>query len=105
MPTRTGDSIYIGIDDNEIIVGLTDLDKTMLNLGNMLRDSINPNVMMFIEINTDRIASKNIIHICVTEGTNKPYYIIQKGIKHLQVSLYGKAVHRCQLLMNKSVKW
>lgn len=76
-----GGSIYIGIDDNGAIVGLNDLDKTMLDLGNMLRDSIHPDVMMFIEINTDRINGKDIIHIRVSEGTNKPYYIIQKGIK------------------------
>lgn len=76
-----GGSIYIGVDDQGNVVGLDDIDETMLELGNMLRDSIHPDIMMFVDIHAVSVNKKHIIHINVLEGTNKPYYLLKKGLK------------------------
>lgn len=76
-----GGSIYIGVDDDGTVLGIEDSDKTMLCIASMLRDSIHPDIMMFITINTEQIDNLNVIHLNITAGSNKPYYLIKNGLK------------------------
>lgn len=76
-----GGSIYIGIEDNGQVIGVTDIDQTMLRIASMLRDSIHPDVMMFIDIGSEQIEQHDVIHLKVSSGTNKPYYLIKNGLK------------------------
>lgn len=76
-----GGNIYIGIDDNGEVKGIDDVDKEMTRISNMIRDSIRPDLTMFIEYNTELIEDKNIIKLRISAGNKKPYYIYSKGLK------------------------
>ena len=44
-------------------------------------DSIYPDAMMFISIQAEQKENKDIIHLLISSGTNKPYYLIKNGLK------------------------
>ena len=76
-----GGTLYIGIRDDGEVVGLEDPDGTALQVSNMVRDSIKPDVTMFLHYKTIEEAGKKIIEINVQRGTDRPYYIAKKGMR------------------------
>ncbi len=72
-----GGVIYVGLDDNGKPYPLLDIDETLTQIVNSIRDSILPDVTMFVGYEAD----ENIITITVQEGTHKPYYLPEKGLK------------------------
>lgn len=76
-----GGTIYIGVTDDGEVVGIDDLDETSLKLTNFLRDTIQPDITMFTNIESINIDDKDIIKINISEGTRKPYYLRDKGLK------------------------
>ena len=76
-----GGTIYVGIDDNGDIVGIDDCDALMLKIGNLVRDSIKPDITAFIHYDNLVEHDKNILKITVQRGTLRPYYIHSKGLK------------------------
>ncbi len=77
----SGGIIYIGVQDNGEITGLENADFVMKQISNAVRDSIRPDVSMFTNIELVKREEKNIIKIAVHQGTKKPYYISDKGLK------------------------
>lgn len=77
----SGGSVYIGVSDDGTILGIENPDEAMLQVGNMLRDAIHPDAMMFVQIHTEIKETKNILHIKVAEGSNKPYYLKKYGLR------------------------
>ena len=76
-----GGNIYIGITDNGDIIGVNDVDETMLRVTNTMRDAIKPDITMFMDCSCETMENKNIIKIAVQAGTAKPYYLAKKGIR------------------------
>ena len=76
-----GGTVYIGIEDNGIIVGVDDENKIILQLNNMIRDSIKPDITMFVKYETIILEDKKVIAIKVQRGTDRPYYLGNKGLK------------------------
>ena len=76
-----GGTLYIGVKDNGEVIGLEDPDGTALQVSNMVRDSIKPDVTMFLHYKTVEEAGKKIIEINVQRGTDRPYYIAKKGMR------------------------
>jgi ATP-dependent DNA helicase RecG len=72
-----GGVIYVGRDDDGNIFHLPDLDCTLLQITNSIRDSIQPDVTMFVRYETDESG----ITITVREGAHKPYFLPEKGLK------------------------
>lgn len=77
----SGGTIYIGVNDNGEIVGLENVDNTILQVNNMIHDTIKPDVTMFIRYETLTINNKNIVSLIIQKGTNRPYYLVNKGLK------------------------
>ncbi|MEG2411461.1 MAG: putative DNA binding domain-containing protein [Clostridium sp.] len=77
----SGGRIYIGVDDNGDVVGIDNIDKVSLQISSMVRDSIKPDITMFINYEFKNIEDKNIIVILIERGTDRPYYIGEKGLK------------------------
>ena len=77
----SGGQLYVGADDNGIPVGLADVDGTMLQITNTIRDSIRPDVTMFTTCERVAIDSKEVILVTVRQGTAQPYYLAGKGIR------------------------
>lgn len=76
-----GGTLYIGISDDGSIVGVENADKVTLRLNNMIRDSVKPDVTMFVRYEVQRIEDKDIIVVTVQKGTDRPYYLGSKGLK------------------------
>ncbi|MCK5848938.1 MAG: putative DNA binding domain-containing protein [Caldisericia bacterium] len=76
-----GGTIYIGIDDDGIVVGIAKPDEEMLQVSNMIRDAIRPDITMFVSCKKENIKGKNVIKVSVQRGTECPYYLTKKGLK------------------------
>ena len=76
-----GGTIYIGIQDSGKIIGLENADFVMQQISNFLRDSIRPDVSMFTNIELLQEENKFYIKLTVSQGTKKPYYLSDKGLK------------------------
>jgi len=71
-------TIFIGIDNKGNKIGVENPEQVLTQATNAIRDSILPDVTMFVKA---QIVEDNIIRIDVSEGTNKPYYLADKGLK------------------------
>lgn len=76
-----GGKLYIGVKDDGTIVGLADPDSTALQISNMVRDSIKPDMTMFLHYETVEIENKKIIEVDIQRGTHRPYYLARKGMR------------------------
>ncbi|WP_290140158.1 RNA-binding domain-containing protein [uncultured Dubosiella sp.] len=76
-----GGKMYIGVRDDGEVLGLDEPDRTALQISNMVRDAIKPDVTMFLHYKTIEEAGKQIIEITVQRGTDRPYYIAKKGMR------------------------
>ena len=76
-----GGTLYIGVEDNGTVVGVNSADRVTLQINNMVRDSIKPDITMFVHYETQVIDDKQIIAVTVQEGTDRPYYLGSKGLK------------------------
>jgi len=72
-----GGVIYVGRDNLGNPYPINDIDGTLTQITNSIRDAILPDATMFVSYE----ASKDCIVITVQEGTNKPYYLKDKGLK------------------------
>lgn len=75
-----GGEIYVGLHDDGSAYGVFDLDNTMLQITNSIRDSIRPDVTLFTEFVHESIDGKDVIIVRVQRGTARPYYLTKKGI-------------------------
>ena len=73
-----GGEIYIGKDDKGNDIGLKDLNKQYVDLTNGVKQAIAPDTSLIINY---ELLNDNIIKVSVEEGTNKPYYLVKKGLK------------------------
>lgn len=74
-------TIYIGINDNGEIIGVENSDDVIERAGASIRNSIKPDLSMYIMLNVEQIENKNIVVIKVQRGASRPYYIAEKGLK------------------------
>ncbi|MFA9466717.1 MAG: RNA-binding domain-containing protein [Velocimicrobium sp.] len=77
----SGGTIYIGVQDSGEIIGVDNTDFVMQQISNSLRDSIRPDVSMFTNIELAQEDKKFFIKVTVSQGTKKPYYLSDKGLK------------------------
>lgn len=73
-----GGIVYVGIDDDGNVVGLSNVDQEFTRITNGIRDAIMPDVTMFVRFT---VQENKVVRIAVGEGTNKPYYLKGKGLK------------------------
>jgi len=73
-----GGKLVIGINDDGEIVPLSDANGDYLSLTNGIRDNIRPDVTMFTKTTLEK---DQTIHVEIEEGSYKPYYLKDKGLK------------------------
>lgn len=76
-----GGEIYVGVNNAGTVVGLADIDETRLKLTNAIRDGIKPDATLFTKLETLEDSGIQLLKLSVREGTNKPYYLSDKGMK------------------------
>ena len=82
-----GGTVYVGIANDGNIVGIADVDGTMLKISNSIRDSIKPDVTLFVDYQQETIDNNSVIKVIVQKGTSSPYYLAGKRIKSYDQSL------------------
>ncbi|MCI6845905.1 MAG: putative DNA binding domain-containing protein [Solobacterium sp.] len=76
-----GGTIYIGVSDDGEVVGIEDSDKSGLQVSNMVHDNIKPDLSMFVSYRTLNFDGKEVLSIDAERGTNRPYYLANKGLR------------------------
>lgn len=76
-----GGNLYIGIDDAGNAIEIDNTDGAMLQVANVIRDAIKPDLTMFCDISLETVQNKSVIKITVNRGTARPYYLAAKGIR------------------------
>ena len=75
-----GGCIYVGIDNNGTVVGISDSDDELLKITNMVLDSLKPDITMFLNYQIIEEKGKNNIEIRVQRGTRRPILSVQRRI-------------------------
>ena len=76
-----GGVLYIGVANDGDVIGIENADKVILQMNNMIRDSIKPDVTMFVGYEVKEIEEEKIVAVTVQKGTDRPYYLASKGLK------------------------
>ena len=76
-----GGTIYIGVSDDGTVAGVSSADHMIQRVANMARDSIRPDVTMFIHYESLDAENKKIVRVTVNRGTGRPYYASDKGLR------------------------
>ena len=76
-----GGTLYIGVSNDGSVEGVKNADQVILQLNNMIRDSIKPDVTMFVGYENQHVGDKDIIAVTIQKGTDRPYYLGSKGLK------------------------
>ena len=76
-----GGTLYVGIENDGNVLGLDDFDGTTLKVSNSIRDSIKPDVSLFVSYDTEEVEGMDVLKITVQKGTACPYYLVGKGIR------------------------
>ena len=76
-----GGKLYIGVQDDGTVSGLDNPDETSLQISNMVRDAIKPDLTMFLHYETVTVDKKKIVAVDIQQGTERPYYIAKKGLR------------------------
>ena len=76
-----GGKLYIGVQDDGTVSGLDNPDETSLQISNMVRDAIKPDLTMFLHYETVTVDGKKIVTVDIQQGTERPYYIAKKGLR------------------------
>ena len=80
LNSKTGGDIYIGIADNGAMLGVKNPDKTQLTITDRIKNNILPTTLGLFDVYTEEINNQTVIHIVVSSGTEKPYYIKSFGM-------------------------
>lgn len=76
-----GGTVLIGIRDDGAVLGVEDADFVIQQITNSLRDSVKPDISLFLNYQAIEIEGKQIVEVKVQRGTNRPYYLAAKGLR------------------------
>lgn len=76
-----GGTLYVGVLDDGEWIGVEDVDAALLQISNMVRDAIKPDVTMFVHYDVLERDGKRVISVSVQRGTDRPYYLAKKGLR------------------------
>lgn len=76
-----GGTLFVGVLDDGEWIGVDDVDAAMLQISNIVRDAIKPDVTMFVRYEVLTQEDKQVIAVHVQRGTNRPYYLAKKGLR------------------------
>lgn len=76
-----GGKLYIGVRNDGTVAGVDDPDAVCLQISNMARDAVKPDVTMFLHYETLEIEGKKIVAVDIQRGTDRPYYLAGKGLR------------------------
>jgi len=103
LNSKTGGDLYIGVANNGTALGVENIDKIQLAITDRIKNNIFPNCLGLFDVYSEELDTKMIIHIVVSRGTEKPYYIksfgmspagcfmrVGNGIKQMDIALIDR---------------
>lgn len=76
-----GGTLYIGINDDGSVKGVENPDAVMLQVMNMIRDTIRPDITVAVDCSTELMENKHVVVLIIQRGVARPYYLANKGIR------------------------
>ena len=76
-----GGTLYIGINDDGSVEGVENPDAVMLQVMNMIRDTIRPDITVAVDCSTEIMENKHVVVLIIQRGVARPYYLANKGIR------------------------
>ena len=76
-----GGTVYVGVSDDGTVLGVENADECALQISNMVRDTVKPDVTMFIHYEALDYEGKAVVTVNIQRGTNRPYYLAKKGLR------------------------
>ena len=55
-----GGTVYIGVNDDGSVCGADDPDSVMLQVTNSIRDTVKPDLAMFVDVHPEEIDGKTV---------------------------------------------
>ncbi len=80
LNSKLGGDIYIGIADDGQVVGIENADATQLAITDRFKNNILPSCLGLFDVLLEEKEEKQIIHLHISAGQERPYYIRQYGI-------------------------
>ena len=90
-----GGKLYMGVQDDGTVVGVDDPDGVSLQISNMVRDAIKPDVTMFVHYKAIEENGKEIVAVDIQRGTDRPYYLAKRGQTRRYLRNAGNLAGRC----------
>ena len=76
-----GGTLYIGINDDGSVEGVENPDAVMLQVMNIIRDTIRPDITVAVDCSTELMENKHVVVLIIQRGVARPYYLANKGIR------------------------
>ena len=76
-----GGEIFVGVSRDGTIVGVSDAERVMEQIGNMIRDGIKPDLTAYTSIAAVNDEDRTVVKITVLRGAKRPYHLSDKGRK------------------------
>ncbi len=81
LNSKEGGNIYVGISDkNEVVGAKKDIDALQLEIKDRIKNNISPTPLGLFDIVVETLDNKNIVHVVIASGNEKPYYLRKLGM-------------------------
>ncbi len=80
LNSREGGTIHVGISDDGKVIGVDDVDPLQRKIIDRIKNNIEPSVLGLFDVITQKQEDKKVIQILILSGSEKPYYIRNKGM-------------------------
>ena len=80
LNSKDGGIIYFGIDNDGSVIGLENPDTIQLQIADRIKNNIRGETLGLFDIVLEKLDGKNIVKVIVSSGTEKPYYLKEKGM-------------------------
>ncbi len=80
LNSKDGGVIYFGVDDDGSIYGLQDADLVQRQIADRIKNNIRGETLGLFDIVLEKTEEKNIVKLIISSGTEKPYYLKEKGM-------------------------
>ena len=76
-----GGKIYVGIKDDGTVMGVEDADNMCTAITSSISDNVRPDPIGNVSLTIFQVEGKDVIEIRIYPGSNKPYYLKDKGLR------------------------
>ena len=76
-----GGTLYIGIDDDGNAIGVRDPDECMRQVTQAASNAVRPDLTGFLSVSLEKLDGAEVIAARIQRGTNRPYYLSDKGVR------------------------